>query len=801
MTAPSPASKAAPITTAPPVQKPSLALAPRTIVDVVVLAILSTIGIIGFATSFEAIGWLVAGLAGLVVGTAVAIGSHFLRLGAIPTFVLAIIAYYLFGSAAALPALSLFGFVPTLETLSDLSVGTVFGWADILTLRPPVELPDYVTAVPYVSGWAVGLVSTVLAVRWLPVRRRTAWRSGLILLGPAALYLAGVLLGTDEPFYAALRGITFAALALIWLGWRRGVGPGISAKGDRSLLRKKIVGTALVVLAAILVGVFVGSSIAPQPDNRFVLREEIEPPFEPLTYPSPFAAYRKYTKTLEETELYTVAGLQEGDRLRLATLDTYDGILWGVAGSEIATDGSGSFSLVGKTIPKAPLLTAAKEGRELDVTVLGYSDVWVPSIGYASSISFSGDDAREHAESLRYNPATGTAVVTDGLVEGDTFTVDAERQQEYDDEALLDVPTASLQLPPVSNIPDIVSAKAVELAGTATSPIEQLRAIESALQTTGFLSHGAADDAVASRAGQGADRMVELFTRTQLIGDEEQYASAFALMARSLNYPARVVMGFAPELSEGQDSVTLVGADVTAWVEVAFEGVGWVPFYPTPEETDIPQDQNPKPQSEPQPQVRQPPRTDKDDNDLVAGVEVDDSDSDDEGLFEIPGWVIAIGLALLIPAALLLVPLLVIGAVKARRLRRRRDAASGDAAAAGAWEELVDRFTELGYDVPQNLTRKGTASGLETQLAPTTAGLVSIAKRTDEAVFSGTDVPKESTSVVWTEALAAVAIAEAALTRGKRLIAKYRISSVRAWASKLAARAAAESARLPGIKK
>ena len=801
MTATAPSKPAAPITTAPPVEKPSLVIAPRTIVDVVVLAILSTIGIIGFATSFEAIGWLVAGLVGLAVGTAVAIASHFLRIGAIPTFVLGLLAFYLFGSAAALPAIALFGFLPTIETLSELSVGTVFGWADILTLRPPVELPDYVTAVPYVSGWAVGLVSTVLAVRWLPQRRRTAWRSGLILLGPTALYLAGVLLGTDEPFYAALRGITFAALALIWLGWRRGVGPGISAKGDRSLLRKKIVGTAIVVLAAVLVGVFVGSSIAPTPENRFVLREEIEPPFEPLTYPSPFAAYRKYTKTLEETELFTVAGLEEGDRLRLATLDTYDGILWGVAGAEIATDGSGSFSLVGKTIPKAPLLTAADEGRELTVTVRDYEGVWIPSIGYASSITFTGDDKREQAESLRYNPATGTAVVTTGLAAGDSFGLDAVRQQEYDDEALLEVPTASLQLPPVSNIPDVVSAKAAELMGTATSPIEQLRAIETALQTTGFLSHGAADDAVASRAGQGADRMVELFTRTQLIGDEEQYASAFALMARSLNYPARVVMGFAPEVSDGQGEVTLVGADVTAWVEVAFEGIGWVPFYPTPEETDIPQDQNPKPQSEPQPQVRQPPRTDKDDNDLVAGVEVDDSESDDDLLFEIPGWAIAIGLALLIPAALVLIPMLIIGAVKARRLRRRRAAATGDAVAAGAWDELVDRFSELGYEIPENLTRKGTASGLETQLAPATAGLVGLATRTDEAVFSGAEVAKESTEVVWTEALAAVAVAEGALTRGRRFVAKYRISSVRAWAAKLSARAVAESSRLPGLKK
>lgn len=771
--------------------RPTTRIAPRTLVDVFVLTILSTIGMIGFAASFEALGWLIAGLAGLLVGTVFALLSHVLRLGAIPTFIFAVLGFFLFGSAAALPVLSLYGFIPTIDSLTQLTIGTVFGWADILTLRAPVELPDYVTAVPYVSGWAVGLVSTVLAVRWLPVRKRTAWRSALILLGPTALYLTGVLLGTDQPFYAAIRGITFAALALIWIGWRRGVLPGVSAKADRSMLRRKVLGTAVVVCAAILIGAFAGGTLAPTPNNRFVLRDEIKPPFDPLSYPSPFSAYRKYTKTLEDTDLFTVSGLKPGDRIRLATMDTYDGVLWGVAGSAVATDGSGSFALVGKTIPQAPLLTPAKDGRDLDVTILDYAGVWIPSIGYADSIGFHDATARDQAEHLRYNAATGTAVVTTGLKSGDTYSLKAERQRDYQDGDLTDVPTAALQLPPVSNIPDVVSAKATELAGSSDSPIKQLRAIEAALKTTGFLSHGAGDDSVASRAGQGADRMVELFTRTQLIGDEEQYATAFALMARSLNYPARVVMGFKPDVAEGQDTVTVRGVDVTAWVEVAFEGVGWVPFYPTPDDTDVPQDQSPKPQSEPQPQVRQPPRTQPDQNDLVAGVEIDDSNSDDSGLFEIPGWAIALGIGVLIPLAIILVPLFIIGSLKTRRLRRRK-AGRPDRAIAGAWDELVDQFTELGYTVPENLTRQGTARGLETQLEPATPGLVALAERTDEAVFSGVDVPKASSDVVWTEALGMVRLATLGVGRGRRILSRYRLKSLRVLASRISARAVSQ---------
>lgn len=767
----------------------------RTAVDVGIIVILSVIGVIGFSSAFEDVGWLIAGLGGLAVGVAAAIASHFLRIGAIPTFLLAVLAFYLFGSAASVPELAILGFIPTIDSVVNLSVGTVYAWADVLTLRPPVELPDYVTAAPYFATWAVGLVSTVLAVRWLPTRRRTAWRSAMLLIGPFLVYLAGVLLGTDEPVLAAIRGITFAALVLLWLGWRRTTGGGASQSADRSLLRRKIVGSTVVVAAGVTIGIVVGTAIAPVPSDRFVLREVVTPPFEPLEYPSPFTAYRKYTKLLEQTDLFTVEGLNPGDRIRLATLDTYDGISWGVAGSQLASDGSGSFSLVGSTIPEPPLLTPEAGNSELTITIDAYADVWIPSIGYATSIGFDGDAARAQAATLRYNPATGTAVLTRGLTEGDEYTVTAETQRAYDDADLEGVGTAQFALPPVTNIPDIVSAKAEELAGAATSPIGQLRAIESALQTTGYLSHGAADDTVASRAGQGADRIVELFTRSQLIGDEEQYATAFALMARSLDFPARVVMGFAPEVREGQDAVVVTGKDVTAWVEVAFDGVGWVPFYPTPDETDIPQDQNPKPQSEPQPQVRQPPRTQADENDLVAGVEIDDSGEDPDPLFEIPLWAAIVALSLLIPAAIVFVPILIVAAIKSRRARRRRGEARLDRAAAGAWEELVDRYTELGIAVPRNTTRQYTAADLQGRLPAGAAPPAALAAVIDRAVFSGEQVDRSTTDAVWTEALAASTAARAAVTRTTRILSRYRLSAASAWSSSLAAKALATAER------
>src|SRR5690606_2016207 len=243
-------------------------------------------------------------------------------------------------------------------------------------------------------------------------------------------------------------------------------------------------------------------------------------------------------------------------------------------------------------------------------------------------------------------------------------------------------------------------------------------------------------------------------------------------------------MGFAPDIVEGQP-VEVTGDDVTAWVEVAFDEVGWVAFNPTPDETDIPQDQTPKPQSEPQPQVRQPPRADADDEDLLSPVELEETDEEDDGLaFNLPGWVYVLGLSILIPAAIIFVPMLVIGALKARRAKRRRQAAEAHDQVAGAWEELVDRYSELGYEVPGKSTRVVIARRLEEQLEGT-APLGSIAVATDEAVFSGEQVSAEHSERDWSEALAAVEVGRNGLTRVRRFLSRYRVRSARDWASRI----------------
>jgi transglutaminase-like putative cysteine protease len=758
----------------------------RTWADIAVLLVLSVLGVLGFEPSFGGYGFLVAGLGGLALGAATGILASVFRINIIALVLVAVVGYFLVGTAIAVPQQALFGVLPTLASLESLAIGAVYGWSDIVTLRTPIGAPAYITVIPYFATWIVALVSTSLAARWLSSKPRSAWRFAITLIGPVALYLAGILIGTDVPYQAGIRGAVFAALALVWLGWRR---PTITATstGPNRLRTRKLAGTAIVVAGAVLLGGSAGFVFAPPKDERFVLREEIQPPFDPLDYPSPLSGFRHYTKQAADDVLFTVSGLKTGDTIRLATLDSYTGKLWNVTGPKTSTDGSGTFNLVGRTLPDPTFITPVVR-KDVTFTIDSYKDFWLPSVGYPTSLDFTGGAAKTATDSLRYNDSTGTAVLMTGLVKGDSYTMTAEEQKVIPAEKLAKDPIATVNLPPVVGSPDVVTSKAQEFAGKAATPIAQLEAIRLALVQKGFLSHGRASDAVASRAGHGVDRISELLERPQMIGDQEQYASAFALMARSYNYPARVVMGFAPKIAEGQNSVQVTGNDVTAWVEVAFDKVGWVAFNPTPKETDIPQAQVPKPQSIPQPQVRQPPRSEKNSDDLLTPVELEKQKKQDKGvLFSLPGWVYILGLSILIPAVIVFVPMLIIAAAKRRRARRRREAARTEDRVSGAWDELLDRYSELGYSVIGKTTRVHVADDLERQVAQPVM-LRSLAIRADEAVFSGCPVDDQTTERVWTEASASIEAAREAVGGLRRFLSRYRVRKARDWALRMSTR-------------
>jgi len=116
---------------------------------------------------------------------------------------------------------------------------------------------------------------------------------------------------------------------------------------------------------------------------------------------------------------------------------------------------------------------------------------------------------------------------------------------------------------------------AAELAPGNLTPYERAVAIETYLRQTIVY------DETVSAPPEGADIVdYVLFERQR--GYCEYYASAMAVMLRSVGVPARVVTGYYPGDWDGtQGGYLYLQKNAHAWVEAFFPGYGWIPFEPT----------------------------------------------------------------------------------------------------------------------------------------------------------------------------------------------------------------------------
>ncbi len=266
-----------------------------------------------------------------------------------------------------------------------------------------------------------------------------------------------------------------------------------------------------------------------------------------------------------------------------------------------------------------------------------------------------------------------------------------------------------------------------------------------------------------------------------MVGDQEQYAVAMALMARSLGMPARVVMGFKPPAYG--PTVDITGRSVTAWVEIPFDGVGWVAFDPTPDEAKVPQQKDDK-QAATQPKNRlqpppPPPDSKKAETQSVKDADQDDQQQEDKKDDDLPPpasathwgrWVLigASPLVLLLPLALIL-------GLKLNRRRRRR---SGPPAAriAGGWSQILDTATDLGHPPVPGATRAETAAAIDTSFGGATAVL---ARTADSRVWAPEVIDPADADRFWTEVDAAVLGMGSSRGLLRRLRARVSIASLR----------------------
>ncbi|MDF2574397.1 MAG: hypothetical protein K0S05_1309 [Agromyces sp.] len=740
--APTPAgAPSAPAPRAPALRPAASLPARRWILDLVAVALLLLVPVVGFWPTFDGARYLVAALGGLVLGMALGVVGTLLRWGILLLTGATVLAYFLFGGALALPNTTVAGVVPTLETLRLLALGAVMSWKQLLTTIAPVATDDGHLIVPFLLALIAAVLTTSLALRL----RSAAWA-----LIPAAAFLAAeIALGTSEPFVPVVQGVAFGLVAVVWLALRQAWQPQAAAisvgEGSASSaagIRRVLMGGAVVAIAAV-VGITTSGFTAPT-SPRYVLRDVVIPPFDIREFASPLQSFRAYVRDHPEDALFTVSGLPEGARVRLATMDAYNGTVYNVS-----DDGSRSSSAFA---PARTNMSADAEGTEatVHVEIGALESVWMPDAGAVRSVTFEGDRADDLRRTTHYNEATATGVVTMGLRKGDEYVLDAVIPDVPSDEQLADQKFAPLKMPKQVGVPESLADIASKTVAEATTPVEQVRALQLMLSEGGYFSHGLAGQPL-SRAGHGAERIATLLGSQQMVGDDEQYATAMALLAAQVGIPARVVMGFYPEEdAAGQPVFTATGDTLHAWVEVAFDGAGWVPFDPTPPDDQVPSDQTTKPKADPKPQVLQPPPPPAEPVDLPPTVADDRGSEDEDGFDAALLWtIVSIGVGVLGLLAVLLAPFIVIGALKATRRRKRREAERAPDRISGGWDELVDRASDFGAPVRPGATRQEDAGVLTAAFAE--PRVITLASRADLEVFGPTEPTPEDVAAFWTQ--------------------------------------------------
>jgi transglutaminase-like putative cysteine protease len=116
---------------------------------------------------------------------------------------------------------------------------------------------------------------------------------------------------------------------------------------------------------------------------------------------------------------------------------------------------------------------------------------------------------------------------------------------------------------------------AQEWTADTASAYDKVFAIQRHFHSNGFTYSTDVDVA------EGADALLTFLTRTKT-GFCQQYATAMAVLVRTLGLPARIAVGYQVGTLQDDGTYLVQSTDAHAWVEVFFEGYGWLPFEPTP---------------------------------------------------------------------------------------------------------------------------------------------------------------------------------------------------------------------------
>jgi transglutaminase-like putative cysteine protease len=268
----------------------------------------------------------------------------------------------------------------------------------------------------------------------------------------------------------------------------------------------------------------------------------------------------------------------------IVTLDGFDGSSWSTP-APVSAPALRSFATsIGADESRPPAPIPAGPGREklievFDVAALGGNDIptWGDVVGVAGHgrVSRSGPEGSVVAEApLRPGSvyAVGSIVADPSSAQLEASGVDASDPR-------------YLQLP--GRVPRRIVQLAHQLEAGAKTPYDKARALEAYLTSPRFRYQLPAPARTVVAAPSPAYGGLLNFLFESRTGYCQQFATAFAVLARADGLPTRIAVGFLPGTPVGHDEWRVEGVDTHAWPQVLFKGYGWIDFEPTPGTTRV----------------------------------------------------------------------------------------------------------------------------------------------------------------------------------------------------------------------
>lgn len=526
----------APSPTTPPVK-------PTSIGPTFVTAAAIVAGSSALATPVTGGSWVLPLVEVVAVIWLVGVGGRLMR---VPTVVTALL--QLAGFVIALTSLftssGIGGVLPNKAAVAEAGMLLSGAWDQIVGTAPPAPpTPELSFLIALAVGCAAFIADFLVAEVRSPA---------LVALPLLCLYSVPASIATTMlPWY------TFAIPAVLYATLLAVTGHRDRRNGARAGIGRAVNGGAITALATTAALLVAGSVTAVGTTGRLPHTNGNGTGTIGL---SPLASLRGNLQRSTPVDVMSVSGLVAPDYMRTVTLTKWTANQgWSLDALQAdVSDVNGPFS-------GSPSLT---DVSLVTVTTKGYQDRFLPILTGTTAVTGLADPWDFDASLY--------TVYRGEKVKPGTYELAADQTKRGSSELQQDTVVAGGNLTETGPLAEQVRDTARKATAGAATPFDKARALEQWFKdpANGF------EYSLEVPSGNSGDALVDFLDGKQ--GFCEQYASAMAIMLRSLNIPTRVVVGFTQGVKQPNGSYLITSHDAHAWVEVKFEQAGWIRFDPTP---------------------------------------------------------------------------------------------------------------------------------------------------------------------------------------------------------------------------